>query len=85
MSQQAPPDRLRVLIDAGIALSSELSLDAAAAAAHRGGSHLTGARYAALGVIDHRRTLERFLTTGLDAETHAGSAICRMAAGSSAS
>lgn len=33
---------------------------------------LTGARYAALGVIDETGTaLERFLTTGIDAETHA--------------
>jgi GAF domain-containing protein len=33
---------------------------------------LRGARYAAPGVIDRGgRTLERFLTTGIDAETHA--------------
>ena len=33
---------------------------------------LTGARYAALGVIDKAgQGLERFLTTGIDAETHA--------------
>src|SRR5204862_1185492 len=33
---------------------------------------LTGARYAALGVIDETGTeLERFLTTGIDPETHA--------------
>ena len=34
MSQQAAPDRLRVLIDAGIALSSELSLRSCAVAPH---------------------------------------------------
>ena len=34
--------------------------------------HLTGARYAALGVIDETGTeLERFLTTGIDPELHA--------------
>ena len=32
---------------------------------------LTGARYAAIGVLDERRvTLERFLTAGIDEETH---------------
>jgi signal transduction histidine kinase len=35
-------------------------------------AQLTGARYAALGVIDQTGTgLERFLTSGIDAETHA--------------
>ncbi len=34
-------------------------------------AELTGARYAALGVIDRSgRQLERFLTTGIDEETH---------------
>ena len=72
MSQQAAPDRLRVLIDAGIALSSELSLDALLQQLVETAAQLTGARYAALGVIDQSGTaLERFLTTGIDAETHA--------------
>jgi two-component system, NarL family, sensor histidine kinase DevS len=71
MSQQAAPDRLRVLIDAGIALSSELSLDALLQQLVETAAQLTGARYAALGVIDQTGTaLERFLTTGIDAETH---------------
>jgi len=72
MSQQAAPDRLRVLIEAGIALSSELSLDALLQQLVETAAQLTGARYAALGVIDQTGTaLERFLTTGIDAETHA--------------
>jgi signal transduction histidine kinase len=72
MSQQAAPDRLRVLVDAGIALSSELSLDALLQQLVETAAQLTGARYAALGVIDQTGTgLERFLTTGIDAETHA--------------
>jgi signal transduction histidine kinase len=71
MSQQAPLDRLRVLVDAGIALSSELSLDALLQQLVETAAELTGARYAALGVIDQTGTgLERFLTTGIDAETH---------------
>ncbi len=64
MSQQAAPDRLRVLVDAGIALSSELSLDALLQQLVETAAQLTGARYAALGVIDQTGAgLERFLTT----------------------
>ncbi len=72
MSQPIALDRLRVLVDAGIALSSELSLDALLQQLVETAAQLTGARYAALGVIDQTGTgLERFLTTGIDAETHA--------------
>ena len=64
-------DRLRVLVDSGIALSSELSLDALLQRIVETAAELTGARYAALGVIDKSgHALERFLTTGVDAETH---------------
>jgi signal transduction histidine kinase len=72
MSQQTALDRLRILVDAGIALSSELSLDALLQQLVETAAQLTGARYAALGVIDRTgHGLERFLTTGIDAETHA--------------
>jgi signal transduction histidine kinase len=65
-------DRLRILVDAGIALSSELSLEALLQRIVETAAGLTGARYAALGVIDRSgQTLERFLTHGVDAETHA--------------
>jgi two-component system, NarL family, sensor histidine kinase DevS len=65
-------DRLRVLVDAGIALSSELSLDTLLQRLVETAAELTGARYAALGVIDKSgQALERFLTTGIDPETHA--------------
>jgi signal transduction histidine kinase len=68
----AAPDRLRALVDAGIALSSELSLDALLQQLVETAAQLTGARYAALGVIDQTGAgLERFLTHGVDAETHA--------------
>ena len=68
----AQRDRLRVLVDAGIALSSELSLDALLQRIVETAAELTSARYAALGVIDKPgQGLERFLTTGIDAETHA--------------
>ena len=65
-------DRLRVLVDAGIALTSELSLDALLQRLVETAAELTGARYAALGVIDKSgQALERFLTTGIDEATHA--------------
>ena len=70
-SEPGQLDRLRVLVDAGIALSSELSLDALLQRIVETAAELTGARYAALGVIDRTgQRLERFLTTGLDAEAH---------------
>ncbi|MGH3133237.1 MAG: GAF domain-containing protein [Gaiellaceae bacterium] len=65
-------DRLRVLVDAGIALSSELSLDALLQRIVETSAELTGARYAALGIIDATgQALEGFFTTGIDAETYA--------------
>ena len=64
--------RLRRLVEAGIALSSELSLDALLQHIVETAAAITGARYAALGVINPERTgLERFLTTGIDPETQA--------------
>ncbi len=67
-----PRDRLRVLVEAGISLTSELSLDALLQRIVDTSAELTGARYAALGVIHPTgRGLERFLTTGIDADTRA--------------
>jgi signal transduction histidine kinase len=61
-------ERLRLLVDAGISLSSELSLDALLQRIVDAAAQLTGARYAALGVVDPSgMELERFLTTGLSA------------------
>ena len=72
MARPASLDRLRILVDAGISLSSELSLDALLQRIVETAAELTGARYAALGVIDKvGHSLERFLTTGIDAETYA--------------
>ena len=63
--------RWRSLVSAGIAVTSELSLDAVLQRIVEASAELTGARYAALGVIDRAGTaLERFVTTGIDAETH---------------
>ena len=70
----APPDdqvdRLRILVDAGISLSSELSLDALLQRIVETAAQLTDAQYAALAVVDPAgRTLERFLTSGISDET----------------
>jgi len=66
------PARLHALVEAGIALTSELSLDALLQKLVESAAALTGARYAALGVIDAGgQQLERFLTTGIDPEIHA--------------
>lgn len=68
--QTEETDRLRVLLQTGIALSSELSLDAVLQRIIEAAAHVTGARYAALGVIDPTGTsLERFITHGIDDET----------------
>jgi two-component system, NarL family, sensor histidine kinase DevS len=72
MIESAAQERLRALVESGIALSSELSLDAVLQKLVETAASLTGAKYAALGVIDASGTrLERFLTTGVDAETQA--------------
>jgi signal transduction histidine kinase len=64
--------RVEGLVEAGIALSSELSLEALLQRLVETAAQLTGARYAALGVIDAAgKELERFVTTGIDPETHA--------------
>jgi signal transduction histidine kinase len=64
--------RLRALLDAGIALASELSLDGLLQRLTELAAELTGAKYAALGVIDPRGSrLERFITHGVDEEARA--------------
>jgi signal transduction histidine kinase len=68
-SQQAQ-SKLRELIDASIALNSELSLDNLLQKIVETAVSLTDARYAALGVIDESgAALERFVTTGIDEGT----------------
>jgi signal transduction histidine kinase len=64
--------RLRALLEAGITLASELSLDGLLQRLIELAAELTDARYAALGVIDPSGSrLERFVTHGIDPETHA--------------
>ena len=62
--------RLRALLEAGLALASELSLDALLHRLVEAAAEITAARYAALGVIDPSGSqLERFLTVGIEPDS----------------
>jgi len=69
---QVPAEvRLRRLIDVGRSLVAELDLEAVLRHVLDAARELTGAEYAALGVLDpDQRELERFLTVGIDDATH---------------
>jgi signal transduction histidine kinase len=63
--------RLRALLDVGRSLVSELDPDAVLQRLLVCARELTGARYAAIGVLDDaREQLERFIVAGIDDETH---------------
>lgn len=63
-------DRMARLLDAGRSLVRELDLEPVLQRLLVLARELTGARYAALGVLDHdRRELERFVTSGVDEAT----------------
>jgi signal transduction histidine kinase len=67
--------RLRTLVETGIAINSELSLERVLERIVEAAAHVTGARYAALGVIDlSGHGLERFVTYGIspDVQTEIG-------------
>ena len=69
MTQREGTDRLRVLVETGIAINSELSLDGVMERIVEAAALVTDARYAALGVIDRAGTgLERFVTHGMTEE-----------------
>ncbi len=64
-------DRFRRLLDMGEALVSELDPDVVLERILEEARSLTGAHYAALGVLDEQRQgLERFVTAGVDRATH---------------
>lgn len=67
MDRQAGPEQLRRLLDAVLAVGSELDLQAVLQTIVAAAADLVGARYAALGVLDesHQR-LADFVTVGLD-------------------
>jgi signal transduction histidine kinase len=63
--------RLRELIEVGRSLVAELDSEVVFQKVLEVARELTGARFAALGVLDeNRHELERFITLGIDAETH---------------
>jgi signal transduction histidine kinase len=63
--------RLERLLNVGRSLIAELDPEAVLERLLDVAQELTGARYAAIGVLDERREqLERFLTRGIDEETH---------------
>jgi len=64
-------ERLERLLEAGRGLLADLDLGLVLDRLLELARELTGARYAALGILDERRTeLEQFLTVGVDEETH---------------
>jgi signal transduction histidine kinase len=68
-AEMSEMDRLRAIVGAGVALASELSLDPVLQKIVEAAAELTGARYAALGVIDQSgRALQEFVVTGIDEE-----------------
>ncbi len=62
-------DRLTALLEAGITLSSELSLDAVLQKIVEIAREVIGAEYAALGVVGEDGALTQFFFTGVDAKT----------------
>jgi signal transduction histidine kinase len=70
MTERLAEDRLIRLIDVGRSLVSELDLELVLERLVEVARELTGAQYAALGILDpEKRGLERFITTGIDEET----------------
>ncbi|MSO58414.1 MAG: GAF domain-containing protein [Thermoleophilia bacterium] len=63
--------RQQALVEAGIALAAEPELDTILKKLLETAAALTGARYAALGVLGRGRRLERFISLGLDAAERA--------------
>jgi signal transduction histidine kinase len=73
MDDHLDQQRLRRLIDVGRGLLSQLDPETVLDQVLETAREITGARYAALGILDpDGRELERFITRGIDAETHRG-------------
>jgi hypothetical protein len=65
------------LLEIGRSLVGELDLEVVLGRVLEAGRQLTGARYAALGILDsEREQLERFLTVGIDEPTRGRWASC---------
>ena len=62
--------RLRLLLEVGTSIVAELDSEAVLQRVLEAGRELTGARYAAVGILDQdRKELDRFLTAGIDEPT----------------
>ena len=71
VSQPDSDVKLRRLLDVGRSLVGELDTETVLDRILEEARSITGAQYAALGVLDESRTsLERFLTRGIDGATH---------------
>ncbi|MEA2137919.1 MAG: hypothetical protein QOG56_1069 [Solirubrobacteraceae bacterium] len=71
MEEHLDEQRLRRLIEVGSGLLSQLDPETVLDQVLETAREITGARYAALGILDRdRRELERFITRGIDDETH---------------
>ena len=78
--------QLSRLLDVGRGLVSELDLASVLRQLLEVGRELTGARYAAIGILDEdKQELERFLYTGIDEETRQAMGRFRAEGGSSVS
>jgi signal transduction histidine kinase len=72
MSEVAGPRRLRELLDAVLALTSDLDAPTVLRRITEAAVELVDARYGALGVLDETGTrLAQFITVGIDDDTHA--------------
>jgi GAF domain-containing protein len=71
MTEPADDFPMRRLLNAGRALMGEFDTETILRRLLESACEITGARYAALGVLNERRTgFERFLAAGIDDETH---------------
>jgi signal transduction histidine kinase len=69
-TEQIGEERFRRLIDVGTHVLSELDLEVVLRSVAEAAREVTGAKYAALGVLDpERRELERFINVGIDERT----------------
>src|SRR6187455_1438106 len=64
-------ERLRALLDAVVGIGTDLDLRSTLQRIVEAARALVGARYGALGVIGPDRQLSDFITSGIDAATHA--------------
>ena len=71
MTEDSEEPWIRHLLDVGRALTKELDQRVVLDRVLQTAREITGARYAALGILNEQRSeLEQFLTLGVDEETH---------------